>query len=558
MASGEPGRIASVGRTLAEQSARVDTRFDFTIYDKFWRPMGVLNKWVMNASGTDPRNNVPTCQIELKGDHPFVDELMNCSNTMVGLTVETAGLRMPFYVKTHRYRFKDGELTSVIECNGIWDILNYLVIWPTWWLPIQTQPFSHAVYIWALCTVLENMVAECAMRIQTGLWEFVNQAGSLNPDIRAWFGTLLQSLERDGLSLQTLTRMLKTPIYVKRTNPFLDTSPLVARTVRMETVAAVVQDLTRAYGVETRMDLWLPGDPQPDPWANLDQPTYVFSTYDRSQVEGPTKTILDSVLRTVVDLGGSLLGDVLKPIIREAPDMAGQFEGLGVDYVPPWAVVVMPEKGEDAAILECEIADHTPEGWQHIIGGRSPKWLNDLINATTAWLIDSLMIVIGFTGIPSDLLAGFLNNAFLAFQMVQHYDRRASVGPYHPGIERFHATASAPYNIETLFAFINALWDSRGYTSATVRLNATGPKAQYALGRDIFKGGLMSVVYRGRQKMLTDYIENVMWRITPDTRELVVQVGDGKRDEPPLAKHQRFITSVFEAINVLTLAPQNG
>jgi hypothetical protein len=112
--------------------------------------------------------------------------------------------------------------------------------------------------------------------------------------------------------------------------------------------------------------------------------------------------------------------------------------------------------------------------------------------------------------------------------------------------------------VETLFAFINALFDSRGYTSALVRINVSGPDAQFILGRDIFKGGLMSVVYRGRRKMLTDYIEMVMWRIGPDVRELIVQVGDGKRDEAPLAKHQRWLTAAFEAINVATLAPQGG
>lgn len=168
------------------------------------------------------------------------------------------------------------------------------------------------------------------------------------------------------------------------------------------------------------------------------------------------------------------------------------------------------------------------------------------------------MIIIGFTGIPSDLLAGFMNNAFLAFQLIQHYERRNEVGPYHPGVETFTATASAPYNIETIFAFINKLFDTRGYTSAIVRINVFGPKAQYALGRDIFKGGLMSLVFRGRRYILTDYVENVMWRTTPTERELIAQIGDGRRDEAPLAKHQRFITGAFEIINVLTLAPQSG
>lgn len=553
--AGDPMRIATTARALSAAKSRVDTEFYFTVHDYLWRPTGSIGGDLIEASGTDPRNNTGTSRIKIKGDSPLVEQFMQCRNTMVGVTVETAGLRFPFYVKVHRYTYERGAWTGTVELKHISDILNYLTIWPSWYLPIQAQPFSHAVYFWGLQTVLESMVAESAMRVQSGIWEFVNNALSLNPDTRAWFGTIMQALRRDGLSLDTFQRMLRTPIYVVRTNPFLDTSPLAARTVRMETCGAVIRDITRAYGVDTQMDLWLPGDPQPDQWARLDTPTYVFSTKDRSQVEGPTKTVLDSVIRAAVDLGGST--GVLGSLVKEVPEFDGVFSApaLGVNYVPPWAILVAPDNGEDGSIISAEIADHTPEGWQHIIGGRSPKWLNDLFNVSLSWLLDALQIVLGFTGVPSDLLAGFLNNSFLAFQLVQLYSRRDAVGPYHPAVEQFHATASAPYNVETLFGFINAFFDSRGYTAATAVFRNG---EQLALGRDVYKGGLMSLVYHGRRKMVTDYIENTMWRITPTEREVLVQIGDGRKDEAPLAKIQRLITGAFEVLNVITLAPQSS
>lgn len=105
-----------------------------------------------------------------------------------------------------------------------------------------------------------------------------------------------------------------------------------------------------------------------------------------------------------------------------------------------------------------------------------------------------------------------------------------------------------------MFAFINALFDSKGFTAAQVVFRNG---EQYALGRDVFKGGLMSLVYRSRTRMITDYIENVLWRITPDEREIMVQLGDGRKDEAPLAKIQRLITAAFEGISVLTLSPQS-
>jgi hypothetical protein len=76
---------------------------------------------------------------------------------MVGIIMETAGLRFPFYVKVHTT--EKGAWTGVLECKSIWAILEYLTVWPSWYLPIQTQPFSHAIFAWGLQTVIESMVA---------------------------------------------------------------------------------------------------------------------------------------------------------------------------------------------------------------------------------------------------------------------------------------------------------------------------------------------------------------------------------------------------------------
>ena len=46
----------------------------------------------------------------------------------------------------HRRKLENGAWTLTSELVGIWDILNYPPIWPSWYLPIQAQPFSHAVY----------------------------------------------------------------------------------------------------------------------------------------------------------------------------------------------------------------------------------------------------------------------------------------------------------------------------------------------------------------------------------------------------------------------------
>lgn len=547
--SGDTMAIAEAAAVLADAQEADDLEFAFTVTDHLWVPIGNPGTDLMEASGADPRNDVGSAILKLKGESVLVEHLSNCRNTMVGVICEVAGLRYAYYVDTHDEEYKNAAWTSISNCRSISDILNYMIIWPMWWMPIAAQIFSHAVFIGPIVTVIETMIAQCALRIQSGWGDFVNAVTSLNFDTRAWSAAMMAS---NG----NLEQMLKTPIYVVRTNPFLDTSPQVAKTVRMQSVGQVIKDISGPYGIDVDMALWLPGDEQPDEYANLDQPTYVVRVRDRSQIEGPTKTVLDSAIRTVVDLQGSLLGNALDPLLNPRGDYAppGVFTApaLGVNYVQPWAILEAPDGGEDGAIISCRITDHTPKGWRHIIGGKSPKWLTDAINATMSWLIDSASIVLGFTGIPSNLLDGFLADSFLAFQMLDNYDRRASVGPYHPAMEVFTPT-SGTYDVEALFAYINALWESRGHTSATVVFRNGHP---LKLGRDVFRGSLMSLVYRRRTKMVTNHVENIMWRITPREREITAMIGDNKASEPPLAKHQRQITGVMEAINVWTLAPR--
>ena len=563
--SGDRWREAEAAEKLAETFSSDDTDYTIIVCDKLWNEIDKVTDYI-EVSGTIPRNLAPQATLTLKGDHHLIPVFRMCRTTMVGVIIETGGISEAFYVKRHREKLgEDGAWLHIVELVGIFDILNYLVIWPSWYFPIQAQPFSHAVYAGPLCTVLEAAAAEQALRIQAGLWEFVNNALSLNPDVRAWFGTILQGLQRDGKP----STILKTPLFVVRTGLLRDASPLYVKTVRMTTVGQLITEVTPSYGVDVRVYLWRPGDPQPASWSNLEVPTYVMVVKDRSQIEGPTKTILDSVLRTVVDVQGSLLGDALAPLLNPegmyAPEGVYIAPSLGIDFVMPYAVLVTPDNivtddggvvRERSPLMTCEIVHSTPLGWQHVIGGKSPKWLNDLLNAIFAFAIDAVMIVIGFTGVPSNILDGFLSDSFLAFQLIEHYGRRDEVGPYHPAIEVFTATNSAPYNVEALFTFISVLWNSRGYTTAIATFR--GQNGPYKLGRDIFPGALMTLVYASRTSMFTDYIELVSFRANRSSRELTVQMGDGKPLEHFSAQIRRNISETIAAINTVTLAPNSG
>ena len=541
-----PWKIAEAAETLAERVSAVDPDFKVTVYDNFWRYNGDADEWIA-LNGTLPRNDVPSAEIKNpQSEDDLIDKFQACRKSLVGVTIETEGIRQAYYLDSHEYELANGMWTSTAKCLGIYDILNYIYVWPDWYLPIQAQLFAYAIFIGPLCTVLAVMIAENALRLQLGIWEFVNNALSLNADFQAWIGSMLESNGNIG-------EALKTPVYVVPINPILDTSPWVAFTVRMESCKTIIDKMARAYGVTVTVDLWLPGDPQPDQYANLDQATYVVRIIDRQNLTGPTQTAIDGIIGDMVQIEGSVFGDTFSWALNPnntTPSLDGIYIAptIGENFVEPWAVLIDDPHGP---MISAKIIDHAPQGDTMIIGGKSPQWLNQLINATLSWLIDSIMIVIGFTGVPSDLLSGFLNDSFLAFQLVENFTRRANSGPYARR-EKFIATNSAPYNIEALFSFVNAFWDSRGYRSAIVTWRNGEP---YTMGKDCFVGGLMSVYSRGW--LFSDYVELMMFRATRQERQITVQIGDGKAEEAPLAKYQRDLTGLQEAFNVVSLAPQS-
>ena len=154
---GDPMTAATAAEELAETASSVDPTWTISVYDKMWVKIGELGDDLIELQGADPRNDIPTAKLKIKGESWLTDAFMSCKTTMVGVTLETAGIRFPFYVDTFDYEFDNGPTwTGTAALIGIYDILNYIQIWPQWFMPIQAQIQSHAVYIGPLCMCTEN------------------------------------------------------------------------------------------------------------------------------------------------------------------------------------------------------------------------------------------------------------------------------------------------------------------------------------------------------------------------------------------------------------------
>ncbi|AAN12680.1 minor tail protein [Mycobacterium phage Omega] len=542
-----------------EKAAVSDTRIIVTVYDKFYRPVGEAGDY-LSVECKFPRNQVESGNLSLKRTDPLADVVLQCHETTVPVTIEIGHLLWSGQVKTAHDNFNNAGQADFVECEleGDYAWLMKILAWPNFLLPLQVQFPPRGVAIGPAISILKWLLGTQAFRLQAGMWEMVNNLLSLNLDWRAWFGTVLSADPgSDGIGLDDVARTLRTPIYVVPTNPLTDTSPFISVNWRMDKIGSIFEEVVEDNGLHVEVKLWRPGDPQPgnDPLLALfplTVPTIVVDIKDRMGIVGPTGTFLDGILRVLVDLQSSIFGDVLAPFLNPkgeyAPDGWNIAPLLGVHYVPTWAVFNAdhPKGG-----VSGRLSHHRPEAWRVIVGGKSPKWLNDLINATMAFILDMVLIVVGITGIPSNMFEGLFNDVLLAFQLADNFDRRVKMGPYGHA-EVFVPTNKAPYTIDGIFALKREMWNTRGYISGEVTFKNGLP---YEIGRDLFPGALATIIRNGQ--LYTDWVENIVVVDTRDGRsEVIVQIGDGKAEEAPVVKLQRKLSKFQEAINILTLATQ--
>lgn len=544
-----------------ENAAVLSTRIIVTVYDKFYNAIGECGDY-LSLDCSFPRNQIPSGNLKLKRSDPLADVALSCHENSVPITVEIGRLVWSGRVKIAHDNFNEKDKADFVECEleGDYAWLFKIMAWPNFLLPLQVQFPPRGVAIGPAISIMKFLLATQAFRLQSGLWDLINNVGSLNLDWRSWFGTALTTdfFGADGqFGLDDILRILRTPIYVVPTDPLFDTSPFISINWRMDKIGTVFEQTVKDNGLAVEVVLWRPGDPQPgdDPLLvlfPLTVPTIVVDIKDRMGIIGPTGTFLDGILRTAVDLEGSVFGEILDPFLNPQgeykPDGWNIAPLLGVHFLAPWAIFNAdhPKGG-----IKGRLSHHHPESWRIIIGGHSPKWMNDLINATMSWLLDMVMIVIGLTGVPSNLFDGLFNDVLLAFQLADNFKRRVAMGPYgYP--ETFIATNHSGYNVDAIFALKREMWNTRGYISGECTFRNGEP---YEIGRDLFPGGLATIIRN--KKLYTDYIENIVISDGRDHRaEVWVQIGDGVQEEAPIVKVQRKLVSYEEAFNILTLATQ--
>lgn len=368
-----------------ENAAASDTNIIVTVYDKFYKSMGECGNYI-ELMCSFPRNQVPTGQLiipridQFGGGDRFAEIALTCHEQTVPITIEIGHLLWSGRIKVAHDNFNQPGKADFVECEleGDYAWLMKILAWPSFLLPIQVQFPPRGVAIGPAVSVLKFLLGTQAFRLQSGMWDLVNNLVSLNLDWRSWFGTFLMAdpVGDDGkIGLDDVMRVLRTPVYVVPTNPLTDTSPFISVNWRMDKVGSIFEQHVTDNGLMVEVKLWRPGDPQPgsDPLLKLfplTVPTIVVDIKDRMGIIGPTGTFLDGILRVAVDLEGSLFGEILAPFLnphgKYAPMGWNIAPALGVNFQAPWTIF---NADHPLSGLSGRLSHHHPESWRVIIGG---------------------------------------------------------------------------------------------------------------------------------------------------------------------------------------------
>lgn len=557
-----PTLASAAAQAAARPILTPNNKITITLYNKIYQPTGEINDHI-SLEAEWKRNDIGTATIVLKANDPNVPNIMKSTTETVPVVIQIGdNMRWSGRVNSYALALDSRQETLTVECVDDFTWFSRILVWPNAVLPIEVQFPKNSIFVGPVISCVLTMVAEQAFRLQSNIWQFLN-----NPITDLLDGDLewqAYKQKRSAFGHGKPAEMLMMPIVVNFVDPLHDTSPWVAVQGRMDKIYDLVKDLLLNYGLVLTASLWLPGDPQPPtssmgisflPWyAPIEVPTIVISCVDRSGLVGPTGTFIDGLVKDVVDLQASLLGNILAPFLNPKnkyyPANLGVniAPALGLNFVPSWVLFNGDDVNSGGAITY-KLTGYAPIAHTIIGGGKSPQWLDDLINSTMEFLIDAIELTVGFTGIPDDLLDGSFSDILLAFQEIENENRVVQMGPYgFP--EYFTKTGASAYTVDEWFALMQAMFDTSGYNCIQLKWANGYP---YTVGQDVFLGSLVSFVRNGQ--MYTDYVYSITLKDDRKTRaEVDIIVGNGKREVNPVLRVVKMITGLEEIINTITMS----
>ncbi|WP_067573707.1 Gp37-like protein [Nocardia acidivorans] len=504
-----------------DQQFRADQTVLVRYYDKWKSEVGEEHNYtslqfsrVRNAAG-GLKMSVPRKDF-LYYDHFFANE--DGEDATIPITVNTKAFRWDGYVtRAAIIRDENGIETIDIEAIHAWQHIASICCWASPFAPIIAQWPRHHLVIAPVITMALTYLSANLIRLQS-------QYGSLDPSGAMW------------------------PITIVPVDVWHDVSKAGAALARFDMADALLVSQLDDAGCLLDVRFFLPEEdeqPAPDHYT-LDRPTVVIEGKNKSNITGPTGTLLDGFLLFVEDF----LDDGTTPVRYPAFDAQSEYEAvyanpgpLGTQRGLPW---VWYREGEYSGLGPSEVAVHKPTAIDVIVGGKSPGWVNAGIEIAIKNLLSWLGLLIGVPGLDS-LYTGQLDDVFLAFMVYTDQGRARRAGPY--AFRELYITGSdKAFTLDGVMSGKRGLRQTRGYTSQKVSIGDGSP---YTFGKDFEVGD--QIGFQVADQLFVDYVTEATFtddRGAAARWELVI--GDGSDEEDPVVKAWGRLGTLAQIVKTLS------
>jgi hypothetical protein len=284
------------------------------------------------------------------------------------------------------------------------------------------------------------------------------------------------------------------------------------------------------------------------PWRNC----VVLSVEDVSGVKGPTGTLADGVINFVAATGDDLITETLYPVDKDGDGQTDPLIRLLAGVAPEKPRVVFRES-EYCQILEATRTVNKARGVTTMVGGKSPKWVNDLQTFGIKYGLSQLSAIISAAvfgayqvpGTPGleELYQGQLDNILLAYQRFTNFMRAAQAGDY-AFLERMSQGSGTAYTLSGVLALRSGDYDGRAYVNFTVKLASNGPVLVY---EDIQLGE--RALFEKSTIMYADNLTAIKRQYDESTAlNYSLSIGDDSSQEDPVAIGLRAIQGISSAL----------
>lgn len=518
----------------AETRASLARKPEVILCDKEWQPIAYIEN-ELDGDAEEIANDTGEAELSISGRHRLVPWLMTKQRWPedVHVIVQTRYKRWAGKCDSIQRVIASGEMVAVrLHFLHDYDRAKHLVLFAVPGSVAEFQPIHASPWVGPSVTGVNKYGLQNMWRNQSPLnflpQDIFNPANWSNYLPENWWTTMVPN------------------------NPLTDTSRWTAMSARFPMFHDHVLPTLQDGGLHLSVQRWMPGDP-PIPGVNLsgDHSVRVFKTLNKSGYKGFTGTALDGLLNTVGVITEDLIneiGQALSPTVPEPYKLPGVF---GTTTETPF--VVIPE-GALTPLSSSTMTLHKALAYAMVTGGKSPQWVNSLAKLAANAALGWLGTLVGNSGLALGVFDFLVEDTILAFHRIPNPVRAQMMGP-DAHWEHWVQGPGVGATLSTLQAIRIGFFDTRYYTSFEAEVDPAALAWVFGKNFDLMD----RIAFEIADQLYVDHVTKwgISWSATEPVKQRLT-IGDGRAEEAPAAKMQRYKERIFAVIQQQAVLGDGG